>query len=68
VTVMPWIDRQKCNNCGLCVDVCTCNAIIMEDGVVTIIETEECGWCTICEAVCPLMAIHCAFEIIFDEP
>ncbi len=64
---MPEIDIDKCNGCGLCVNVCACNAIVLVKNVVTIIETEECHWCTMCEAVCPTGAIICAFEIVIEE-
>lgn len=64
---MPLIDQAKCNQCGLCVEVCTCGAIIFSDNKVVIIETNECHWCTTCEAVCPTSALTCSFEIIFDE-
>jgi len=64
---MPVIDREKCNGCGLCISVCSCNALVLVGNVVTIIETEECGWCTECEAVCPNGAIACPFEIIVEE-
>ncbi len=64
---MPVIDPEKCNGCGLCVDVCACGAIEMADGVVIIIETESCGWCLQCEVVCPTGAISCAYEISADE-
>ena len=61
---MPVIDQEKCNGCGLCVSVCSCDALVMIDNVVIIIETEECHWCTLCEAVCPTGAIGCPFEIV----
>ena len=64
---MPEIDQDKCNNCGLCVSVCTCGALIMVNDVVTIIETTDCGWCLQCEAVCPNQAITCRFEIVIEQ-
>ena len=64
---MPEIDRGKCNGCGLCVSVCSCNAIVLVANVISIIETEECLWCTLCEAVCPTAAITCPFEIVIEE-
>jgi len=64
---MPVIDQEKCDGCGLCISVCTCNALVLVENVVTIIETEECGWCIQCEVVCPTEAIACPFEIVVEE-
>ena len=64
---MPEIDLEKCDGCGLCISVCHCNALVMVDDVITVIETEECGWCTECEAVCLTGAISCRFEIVIEE-
>jgi len=64
---MPYIDHDKCDCCGHCVEVCNCGAIQLIDSVITIIETDDCGWCTECEAICPIGAISCAFEIVFGE-
>ncbi|MFC2022248.1 ATP-binding protein [Chloroflexota bacterium] len=63
---MPVIDPQKCNGCGLCIGVCSCNALVLVGDVVTVIETEECGWCLQCEVVCPTGAIACSFEIVIE--
>ena len=63
---MPQIDREKCDECGLCVSVCACGAILLVDNVITIVETEKCKWCTLCEAICPQNAIMCPFEIIIE--
>lgn len=62
--LMPIIDVEKCNGCGLCVEVCSCQALVIVDNVISIHETDECGWCTLCEAVCTEGAITCPFEII----
>ena len=67
MALMPVIDLEKCNSCGLCVNVCYCGAFIMVDNVITIIETRACGWCTQCVAICPTGAISCPFEIVFEE-
>jgi MinD superfamily P-loop ATPase len=65
--IMPITDPAKCNGCGLCTGVCSCNALILVNNIVTVIETEECGWCLECEAVCPTGAISCPFEIVSVE-
>jgi MinD superfamily P-loop ATPase len=64
---MPEINQDKCNLCGLCIEICRCGAIILVDNVVSLIETEECHWCTLCEAICPTGALTCSFEIIIEE-
>ena len=67
MTEMPIIDVYKCDGCGLCVDVCHCNALGIVNETITIIETVDCDWCTDCEAVCPTGAIGCPFEIVIQE-
>ncbi len=65
---MPEIDPEKCDGCGLCVDVCGCHAVVMVGNRATIIETKLCGWCALCEVVCPIGAIRCAYDIVIEEP
>ena len=50
------IDVEVCNNCGLCVRVCTRQAPV-EVGGITLIQTELCDGCGLCVSVCPQMAI-----------
>ncbi len=64
----PVIDQEKCQGCGLCVDVCTCGALAMQDNSVVLKDVDKCGWCTLCELVCPYSAISCPFEIVIEEP
>ena len=64
---MPLIDQGKCNGCGICINVCHCNAIVLVDNVVVIIETEGCHWCMQCEDVCPTGAIAGPMEIVIDQ-
>lgn len=61
---MPVIDPTKCTGCGLCITVCLCDALVLVNNIITIIEIEECGWCTQCEMVCETGAITCPFEIV----
>lgn len=67
VIEMPKIDQEKCDGCGLCVDVCRCGAIVFVSGVVTIIESKFCGWCLQCELICPRDAISCPYEIVIEK-
>ncbi len=67
VVEMPEIDLEKCNGCGLCVDVCNCHAVVMVNNRAIIIESKLCGWCALCEVVCPTGAIRCAYEIVIEE-
>jgi ferredoxin len=64
---MPVIFQDKCNGCGLCVNVCSSNSLVLYENVITFIEAGVCGWCAMCEAVCPTGAINCPYEIVFEE-
>ena len=55
---MPVVDWEICNGCGLCVSICYCQALVLIDNVIAVVETEECRWRTQCEAVCPTGAIN----------
>jgi MinD superfamily P-loop ATPase len=63
----PVIDRTKCDGCGLCVNVCACNVLILVERIVTVVEAERCDWCADCEAVCVAGAITCPFEIVIQD-
>ncbi len=64
---MPVIDTGKCDGCGLCISVCRCHALVLVNGIISMVETEECCWCIECEAVCASGAITCPFEIVIEE-
>ncbi len=71
MTKMPEIDRDKCDGCGLCIEVCSCRVLVLVGNVIEVkerIECQQCSkWCTMCEMVCPLGAIQCPFEVIIEE-
>jgi epoxyqueuosine reductase QueG len=46
---------------------CRCEALVLVEDIITVVETEECGYCTECEAVCPTGAIRCPYEIVIEE-
>ena len=49
---MPWINKEMCTECGICVEACPADSIIMQsDGAV--IDEESCIRCGICHTVCP---------------
>jgi len=54
-------DESKCNNCGICVDLCPTGNIKMEEG-----EYPEhglnCEYCMRCVSFCPQQAIPCKFN------
>lgn len=68
---IPEIDLDKCNSCGLCVGVCSCQVLVLVDNMVEVREKRECRrctrWCTMCEMVCPTGAIQCPFEVVTEE-
>ncbi len=52
-----YIDKDKCTNCGVCIDYCRFDAITEADGEVLISET-ACDGCELCMRVCPEEAIY----------
>jgi len=54
---MPWIDKNKCIGCGICVKECPVNAITMKDGKAEI-DMEKCIRCGRCHDVCPKKAVR----------
>ena len=58
---MPWVKKDKCLGCGVCVNVCPVDAITMENGK-AVIDQEKCIHCGKCFNVCPPKAIRPNFE------
>lgn len=65
--VMPELELELCDGCGLCIAACHGGGIVSEDGKVRIIETQNCDFCGVCEAVCPQGAIRCAYSIVMSQ-
>lgn len=55
------INKEKCIDCGLCIDYCRFDAIVEKESRVSIIET-FCDGCLLCSRICPQGAID-----IIDE-
>jgi NAD-dependent dihydropyrimidine dehydrogenase PreA subunit len=65
-TILPEIDKEKCNGCGECVGVCPSRAVELDHGQAIIARPDDCSYCTECETVCPEGAISCPLEIVMD--
>lgn len=63
---MPWIDKESCTGCGICVDQCPAGAICMEKDI-AFIKDDECIRCGICHDVCPEDAARHDGERVPDE-
>jgi ferredoxin len=49
------VNKEECNGCGSCVDVCPSDAITLDD--VAVVNSEECNDCGACVDECPNEAI-----------
>ena len=53
---MPWIDKNKCIGCGICIKECPVNAITTKDGKAEI-DMEKCIRCGKCHEICSQEAV-----------
>ena len=67
MAILPETYQERCNGCGLCVDACARNILVLVDNLITVTEDDKCGWCLLCEIVCPTGAITCPFEIVVES-
>ena len=51
------ISSTKCQACGICVNNCPTNALLLNEDKVEFIE-EDCIYCRTCEAICPVDSIR----------
>jgi Fe-S-cluster-containing hydrogenase component 2 len=51
------VDRDLCVGCESCIDVCTQEAIAMEDQI-AVVDNSKCEECKLCEEACPSGAIE----------
>lgn len=54
---MPWIKEDQCRGCAKCVSVCPEGAIVMNNGVATILQN-KCTRCGKCLSACPFDLIR----------
>ena len=55
------IDKELCIRCGLCVEICPEDILVMEEDGVKVRYLGECCWCDSCEMDCPQGAIRVRF-------
>ena len=63
---MPWVKQEDCIGCGVCVEECPADAILMVDEKAEI-NMEECIRCGRCHDVCPQGAVKHDSEKIPQE-
>ncbi len=74
-SLLPRINQELCNLCGLCVEACSCQSVEMgehgpvfrcaDDAMVQCVEESQCH--CLCEEVCPTGALECSYEIVLED-
>lgn len=59
---MPWVDKERCTGCGICVESCPANAISIEE-TIACLDMEACIRCGICHEVCPIDCLRHESEL-----
>ena len=54
---LPFIDRSRCNGCGLCAEVCNPKCLKLRGDVVELVAPDRCGSEEHCILVCAQNAI-----------
>jgi ferredoxin len=54
---MPWINEEDCDGCGICVEECPVDTIVMKDEEAEI-NMDGCIRCGVCHDVCPQDAVR----------
>jgi Fe-S-cluster-containing hydrogenase component 2 len=62
---MVYVDGERCQGCGVCVDACPADAIRLVDGV-AVIEQSLCSECQACVDACPQGAILSVSEPVAE--
>ncbi|RLI46083.1 4Fe-4S ferredoxin [Candidatus Bathyarchaeota archaeon] len=51
------IDREKCDGCGVCVEICPLDALRLDEDGKAYVKYDECWYCGCCELECPRKAV-----------
>jgi MinD superfamily P-loop ATPase len=65
--LVPIIDPERCNGCGLCARVCPTTALAIQRGHATVTRPAACAYTGLCELICPTQAIQRPFVIVLAE-
>lgn len=52
------VNKDKCNGCGTCVDICPAAAIELDSNEKAVVDGPACVDCETCVDECPEVAIH----------
>ena len=63
--VLPEINMQRCDQCGICVEQCPTGAVEMGPRGPFFARPADCTYCALCDAICPQRAITCTYEIVW---
>lgn len=55
---MPWVNKEMCKGCGICVKECPVEAIEQQADGLAEIHNSECIRCGRCHDVCPQEAVR----------
>lgn len=55
---------DRCDGCGICVDICPDDVFRMKDGKAIIAYPDDCDTCFLCETDCPRGAIVVSAEVL----
>jgi len=56
----PVIDTEKCTGCGVCIEDCPNEVLVMKDDHSSVSDPDECVECGVCVDNCPEEAITLA--------
>jgi hypothetical protein len=60
-SISPHVNKSRCVACGICVDNCPADAIILERGGKAEIDSDKCIGCAMCIGICPEGAVQVPF-------